>query len=220
MRHFLISKFLTKHLKGIFEIIAVILAIVVPYYELQTLIPQDPIIILEVEKLTMPSVYSLTGGISDQNYSLEYIKLYSYSDNPVNRATFKYDRYTKEVEVIESQKESPYAYIVSRELLQQAFGESDNFAFHFLADDRFTFSFQFEGMESEKVKFDCHVLAVDNHSVPCEVKEAGYISLFRGIPWYFLAAVIGVLFIIIIEVIAIFLKFGRKKVGGLKPVQD
>lgn len=202
-----------KYLKGSLEILGIILSLTIAYYELKEIIPTDPIIVLEIEKLKTPSdmpAYSLTGIVSDQDYSLESVRLAPYSENPIKRATFKYDHYTKDVDLIEIKTAKPYTYLVSRDLLQREFQEDNSFAFAFLDEQRFRFYFQFEGIEQENTQFECRVLTVDDHNIPCEIKGIGYLSLFRGIPWYFLAAGFGIALIIIIEIFDLFLKRGRK----------
>ncbi|RKZ88357.1 MAG: hypothetical protein DRR19_12630 [Candidatus Parabeggiatoa sp. nov. 1] len=202
-----------NYLKGSFEVFAIILALTVSYYELKEVIPSDAIIILEVEKLKTPRdtpEYLLTGVVADQEYVLDWVRIIPHSDNPVKRATFKYDHYTTDVNLTEITTTKPHEYLVSTKMLQTEFGD-DNFAFAFLDDNRFTFFFQFEGIETEKATFGCKVLAVENQTIPCEVRGKGYLSLFRGIPWYFLAAFFGILIIVLIELIDIFVKRGGRK---------
>jgi hypothetical protein len=205
-----------KYFKSSLEFFGIFLALLLSYYELKEVIPTDPIIILEFERLKTPHdmpAYLLTGTVSDQDYLLKSVRLTPDSKNPIKRATFKYDHYTKDVDLIKIQSAEPHTYLVSRELLQKNYGEDNSFSFEFLDEGRFIFYFQFEGIEIDKAKFECRVLTSTEKSVPCEIKEAGYLSLFRGIPWYFLAAFGGILLIIIIEVIDIFIKRKRKKVS-------
>lgn len=217
------------YLKSSIEILGIILSLTIAYYELKEVIPNDPIIVLEVELLKTPHdspAYLLTGVVSDQDYSLESVRLIPYSKNPVKRATFHYDNYTKDIDLIEIKTAMPYTYLVSKAHLQTAFGEDDSFSFDFLDNNRFNFYFQFQGVEPEKIQFECRVHTVENHKVPCEVREKGYLSLMRGIPWYFLAAGFGILLIIIIEVFDLFLKRKPKKTrrrtkkNRLTPDQD
>ena len=203
-----------QYLKSSLEFFSIFLALFISYHELKEVIPSDPIIILEIEKIKTPHdmpAYLLTGAISDQDYLLESVRLTPYSENIVKRATFKYEHYTKEVSLKEIKSAKPYTYLVSRELLQKKYGEDNSFSFEFLDEERFTFYFQFEGVETDKTKFECRVRSVDHKNIPCEVREVGYLSLFRGIPWYFLAVLVGILLIVIIEVIDIFFKRGGKK---------
>jgi hypothetical protein len=204
---------MSQYFKKTLEILGILLALIISYFELKEVIPTDPIIILEVEKLKTPHdmpAYILTGVAADQEYFLESVRLFPYSNNPIKRATFKYDKYPQDVDLIEITSAKPHSYLVSRELLQTAYNEDSSFAYEFLDDIRFIFYFQFEGVSKEKIKFECRVVTVDNHNVPCEIREKGYISLFRGIPWYFSAAIGGILLIIFIEVVDIFLRKKRK----------
>jgi hypothetical protein len=205
-----------QYLKGSLEIFGIISALLVSYYELREIIPADPLIVLEVEKLKTPHdapAYLLTGVVSDQEYLLESVKLIPHSENPVKRATFRYDQYTNDVELVKIQSTKPYTYLISRDLLQKEFKEDNSFSLAFLDEERFTFYFQFEGSEQQKTTYECKMFTVDNHSIPCEVKETGYLSLFRGIPWYFLAIFGGIFLIVIIEIADLFLKRGRTHRG-------
>jgi len=208
--------FIHQYFKRILEIVGILLGIVVSYYELSYLVPSEPLIILEVEKKT-PSTYSLTGAISDKDYSLKWVKLFPYSAIPVKQATFKYDQYTKEIDLTKSLHTTPYNYQVSKELLQNEFNQNNHFAFIFLDKDRFTFTFQFEDEETESVIFKCQILTKNDQEIPCEVKESGYRSLFRGIPWYLSATLIAILLIVFIEVVDLIRK---QKINrrGLQPL--
>jgi hypothetical protein len=213
-----------QYWKKSFEVLGIILALTISYFELKEVIPTDPIIILEVDKLKTPRdmpEYVLTGVTADQDYVLKSVRLFPYSSNPVKRAIFQYDKYANDVDLIEITTAKPHSFLVSKELLQKTFDEDNSFAFELLDDNRFIFYFQFEGIEKQKTKFECRILTVDNHSVPCEIREKGYISLFRGIPWYFSAVIGGILLIVLIEVIDIFLRRGHKKTrrqrGGKAP---
>lgn len=155
-----------------------ILAIIALFYEIGEYIPSEPAIILELEELEAPFAYSLTGADSDQNYLLDSIKIYPYFDHPIKRATFKYDRYIKEVDLTVSQQEQPHAYFISKVLLQSEF-EEPNFQFEFLDDNRLTFNFQFEEGKQNKPNFECKVGIVDK-SVPCKVVEKSFFS-----SWYY-----------------------------------
>ncbi|MDM8558096.1 hypothetical protein [Candidatus Parabeggiatoa sp. HSG14] len=205
-----------QYLKNGLEIFGIISALLVSYYELREIIPADPIIVLEVQKLKTPHnapAYLLTGVVSNQDYLLESVKLVPYSENPVRQAIFQYDKYTDDVELIKIKSTDPYTYLISRDLLQKKFEEDSSFSFAFLDKERFTFYFQFEGSEQEKVKFECQMFTVNNHNIPCKVRETGYLSLLRGIPWYFLAIFGGIFLIVVIEVIDLFLKRGHSSRG-------
>jgi len=199
-------------LKNSLEFLAITLAIVLSYYELKDAIPNESLIVFEVEKLQTSQdtpTYSLTGVVADQDYFLESVRIIPYSDTPVTRKTFTYGNYKKEVELTKISTSEPPTYLISRNLLKQQLKEDDSFSWAFLDDDSFKFLFEFKGAEPEKIKFECKVQAIENKSVPCEIKEQDYMSLYRGIPWYFLVIGIG-LFIIIIEVFYIWLRNPKK----------
>ena len=187
---------MSQYLKGSLEVFIIVLSLVLTYYELKEAIPSDSNIILEVDKSR--NMYSLTGVVADQDYLLESVRIFPYSDNAIKQATFKYDHYPKNADLTEIPSTTPHSYLVSRELLQTQFEEDDSFAFEFLDNNRFTFYFQFEGPEKQKATFECRVITVENHSVSCEIRGKGYLSLFRGIPWYFLAIFVGILVIVLI----------------------
>ncbi len=199
---------MSQYLKGSLEVFAIVLSLIVAYYELKEVIPSDSNIILEVDKSR--NMYSLTGVVSDQDYLLESVRIFPYSDNPIKQATFKYDHYPQNVDLTEIESTTPHSFLVSRELLQKQFEEDDSFAFEFLDNNRFTFYFQFEGTGKQKATFECRMITVENHSVSCEIRGKGYLSLFRGIPWYFLAVFFGILVIVLIELIDTFLRRRRK----------
>jgi hypothetical protein len=160
------------------DILVAVLAIIALFYEIIEYFPPESVIILEVKTLEPPFTYSLTGADSDQNYLLESVKIYPYFDQPIKRATFKYDHYIKEVDLKVSQKEQPHAYFVSKAFLQNEFGK-EGFQFEFLDDNRFTFHFQFDAGEQNQPDFECKVIVVDK-SVPCKVVDESLIS-----SWYY-----------------------------------
>jgi len=161
------------------EFVFYILTIVVLFYQINEYISTEPLIVLEVEQPETSFTYSLTGSASDQDYLLEYIKIYPHSDVPIKRASFQYDHYKKEVNLKKSQIEEPPVYIVSRELLQQEYGK-EGFRFDFLENDRFKFNFQFDNKE-KKPRFECQAVTLKQR-VPCEVMEKGFFS-----SWYAIA---------------------------------
>ncbi|RKZ80511.1 MAG: hypothetical protein DRR19_23505 [Candidatus Parabeggiatoa sp. nov. 1] len=157
------------------EIIFHILTMVVLFLEIHSHFPSEPMIRLEVEKSDTPSAaYSLIGADSDQDYSLEYLKIYPRLDSDfVKQATFQYNYY-KEVDLKESQIEQPTAYIISRELLQKEFGE-EGFHFAFLSENNhFQFNFLFEDSKQNEPQFECQAVAMAENvgqiiNIPCKV---------------------------------------------------
>jgi len=196
-----ITNVMNKYLKGTLEIGGFALILVGSYYWAIDLAPKEPRIILEVEQLKTAfadaPAYALTGVVSDQPYSLESVKIYPKSSGSIKRATFKYDIYPQ-VDLLKNQGTIPN-YGISKDLLQQQLGEDSHFLFEFLDGDRFTFSFQFEGIAKKKPQFECKIFTADKASVPCEVKKKGYLSLFRGIPWWMVGFVLGFIWIVLIE---------------------
>ncbi|RKZ47498.1 MAG: hypothetical protein DRR16_24710 [Candidatus Parabeggiatoa sp. nov. 3] len=177
--HTFIKSILPKGLilKGL-DILVAVLAIIALSYEISDYFLSE-FVILELEELETPFTYSLTGADSDQNYLLEYVKIYPYFDHPVKLATFKYDHYVEKLDLKISQKEQPQAYFVSKEFLENEFGKQ-GFQFEFLDDNRLTFHFQFDAGEQNKPPdFECKIGIVDN-SVPCKVVEKSLIS-----SWYY-----------------------------------
>ncbi len=154
------------------DFIVAVLAVIALLYEITEYFPSEPVIILELTELETPFTYSLTGADSDQNYLLEYIKIYPYSDHPIKQAIFKYDHYIKKVNLKISKKEQPQGYFISKKILQDEFEES-SFQFEFLDDDRFSFNFQF--IDEEQPKFECKVVIIDK-SIPCKVVKNSYFS--------------------------------------------
>ncbi|MEK8016169.1 MAG: hypothetical protein VSS75_004815 [Candidatus Parabeggiatoa sp.] len=181
-----------------------ILTMTVLSLEIYSHFSHEPIIKLEVEK--SDSTYSLVGMDLDQDYSLEYVKIYPLFDSSVEpveaEATFQYDHYKDEVKLKESEIEKPKAYVISRELLQDKL-KDENFLFRFLYDERFKFYFKFkEGIENEP-QFECQIVALKDNffkeDIPCEVVEKdssffakvniyGMFLVLLGVFWYMLAA--------------------------------
>jgi hypothetical protein len=197
----------------VIEIVFYILTIIVLFNQINEYIPTEPLIVLEVEALETSSAYSLTGSASDQDYLLEYIKIYPHSKVPIKQASFHYDYYKKDVNLKKIQIEEPTAYIISKELLQQAYGK-EGFRFDFLENDRFKFNFEFD-QKVEKLKFECQVVTVKQR-VPCEVVEKGFLLS----SWY--AIVVHYSFyalIITVIVVFWFFRYNKRKeeIGGHFP---
>jgi hypothetical protein len=156
------------------------------------------LIVFEIEQASDLPKYSITGSISDRpSYTLELVKIYPRSNQPIKKATFKYNGY-QEIELIKAQKK-PY-YKVSTKFLQQQLGEDQNFLFKFLDNHRIIFAFEFE-QQAKNAEPDCQVFAQDNTEIPCEIREKGYLSLFKNIPWFLAAPALGFLWYLLIELI-------------------
>ncbi|RKZ91729.1 MAG: hypothetical protein DRR19_06425 [Candidatus Parabeggiatoa sp. nov. 1] len=196
--------------KRMWQFLGFIFALVVSYYWLTVRIPTDPLIVLEVgQPANDVSEYTITGVVSDKPYWLDTVKILPHCDHPVKQATFKYDIY-KGVDLKVNPNTQPPTYWVDKALLQQTLAEKDQpFSFEFLDKERFTFSFQFEAPETTLAEFECQVFTADNRNVPCQVREKGYLSLFRGIPWFGISSILGIILIVLIEIVYAFKK--RKK---------
>jgi len=195
MHTYMKSFFSQKTIMNWLDFLVAVLAIIALSYEISGNLPSESLIILEVEALETPFAYSLTGADSDQGYLLESVKIYSHLDHLIKRATFKYDRYVKEVDLKVSQKEQPNAYFVSKAFLQNEFGKQ-GFQFEFLNDNRFTFKFYFDEGQSGEPEFECKAIVVDK-SVPCKVVEKSLVS-----SWYY---TMGLSVFLLIAIIVIWL---------------
>jgi tetratricopeptide (TPR) repeat protein len=191
-----------KHSKRMWEFLGLIFALVVSYYLLPVRIPTKPLIVLEVEQLANDiSKYAITGVVSDKPYLLDMVKILPTSDHPVKQATFKYDIYTQAVDLKLKHNTEPPTYWIDKASLQYTLAEKEkHFRFEFLDQKRFTFYFQFEAPETTLAEFKCQIFTADNRKVPCQVREKGYLSLFRGIPWFGIGTILGIILIILIEI--------------------
>ncbi len=206
-----------KHSKLMWEFLGFIFGLLISYYWLTDRIPTQPLIVLEVEQLSNEvSKYAITGVVSDQSYVLDTVKIFPKSEHPVKQATFKYDIYTQLVDLKLNPNTNPKTYWIDKSLLQQSLAEKEkDFSFEFLDEDRFTFYFQFEAPKSTLAEFECQVFTADNRKVPCQVREKGYLSLFRGIPWFGSGTILGIILIILIEIRYAFKK--RRHNVGYQP---
>lgn len=202
-----------KYSQRMWEFVGVIFALMVSYYLLTDRIPTEPLIVLEVGQLTNEvSEYAIMGVVSDKSYSLDTVKIFPHCEHPVKQATFKYDIYTQAVDLKVNTTTQPPTYWVDKTSLQQTLAEKDNhFSFKFLDKERFTFYFQFEAPETTPAEFECKVFTADNRNVPCEVREKGYLSLFRGLPWFGIGSIFALILIVLIEIVYAFKKQRHKE---------
>jgi tetratricopeptide (TPR) repeat protein len=191
-----------KHSKLMWDFLGVIFALLISYYWLTDRIPTGPVIVLEVERLNNElAKYAIKGVISDQPYALEKVKIIPHSAHSVKKARFKYHNYIQAVDLIIHRNTEPPTYSIDKSALQRTLAATDkHFRFEFLTQEPFTFSFEFEVSETRPVEFECQVFTTDNQKVPCQVREKGYLSLFRGIPWFASGALLGIILIILIEI--------------------
>ena len=171
-----------KHMKAgkIVEYIFHILTITILFLEIHSHFPPESVIRLEVEQQSeeTSSIYSLIGSSSDQNYSLEYVKIYLLdSQVKLKEAKFEYQHY-KSIDLKEQKIEKFRTFLVSRKSLQTEFGK-EGFHFAFLSEDNhFKFNFSIEG-ENEP-QFECQTVAIKagisgqlvKEVIPCEIGES------------------------------------------------
>jgi len=200
--------FNNQYAKITLDVLAFISALLISYYLFGDKIPKQPVIILEVgQSANEVSEYTITGVISDKHYLLDTVKIFPHCDHPIKQATFKYDIYTQTVDLKINPNTQPPTYWIDKTSLQQTLAEKDNhFSFEFLDKERFTFHFQFEAPKTTLAKFKCKVFTADNRNVPCEVREKGYLSLFRGIPWFGIGSILALILIVLIEIVYAFKK--------------
>jgi len=166
-----------KHMNAgkIVEYIFHILTMIVLFLEIHSHFPSESVIRLEVEQQSeeASSAYSLIGSSSDQNYSLEYVKIYLLNSQVKlkEKAKFEYQYY--EPIDLEAHKIGKFrTFLVSRKSLQTEFGK-EGFHFAFLSEDNhFQFNFLFEG--ENELQFECQAVATAETvgqltNIPCEV---------------------------------------------------
>jgi len=160
----------------IVEFIFHALTMTVLFLEIHSHFPPESVIRLEVEQSETPYAYSLIATDSDQDYSLEYVKIYLLdSQAKVKQATFQY-HYYNEIDLKENQIEKFKTFLVSRKSLQDQFGE-EGFHFAFLSENKhFKFNFLFEEGKPNELQFECQVVAIAETvgqiiNIPCKVGE-------------------------------------------------
>ncbi|OQW92905.1 MAG: hypothetical protein BWK78_00125 [Thiotrichaceae bacterium IS1] len=209
-----VENFYQTHLKPLYkqesfwQPLALIMVMVVTFYWFKDYNPTTPTILFEVEKdTTSPTTtYLAKGVVSDKPYILESVEISLPEKPAVTQVTFKYDIYNKEVAI---SKRPAGTYEVSKGDLQQALGKND-LKFQFPpANGNFLFSFQFEkDLEKGQTVFnECKALSASKENIDCgKPKGKGYLSYFRGIPWY---AIATVLYFIAFGVIRVFFIFKK-----------
>jgi tetratricopeptide (TPR) repeat protein len=200
--------FNNQYAKITLDVLVFISALLISYYLFGDKIPKQPVIILEVgQSANDVSEYTITGVVSDKPYLLDTVKILPHCEHPVKQATFKYDIYTQAVDLKVNSNTQPPTYWIDKTSLQQTLAENDNhFSFKFLEKERFTFDFQFDAPKTTQAEFECQVFTADNHKVPCQVREKGWLSLFRGIPWIVIGSILAIILIVMIERIYAFKK--------------
>ena len=195
-----------KYSKRMWEFLGVIFALVVSYY-LPILDPTN--IVLEVEKTAIDNVstYIITGVVSDKPYSLNKVEIIPNRVHLAESAKFEYNN-TKVVNLLDSnvdQDTQRPTYWIDKASLPPEFSD----------EKPFKFEFQFKASETTPMNFECKFFTADNSNVSCEVKGKDYQSLLRGIPWFGIGTILGIILIVLIEIFYAFKK-RRANVGYQK----
>jgi tetratricopeptide (TPR) repeat protein len=194
----LLKNFVITYAKRISQVIGFAVILVI-FYFLAKNFPTT--ILLEIEQADDQSRYSLVGVPSSENYLLDSLQIIILnSSQPKKPPTFEYKHYQPIKLAVVPQTRTP-TYQINSELLQQLpinefeYPSSTNKPLHFV------FDFQFAEKSSSKVDFACQAATTDQTPVECQVKQIGYGSLLRGIPWWQIGTILGVIFIMLIEFI-------------------
>jgi tetratricopeptide (TPR) repeat protein len=195
----LLKRFAMTYAKRISQVIGLVIGLMISYFLAENF---PTTILLEIEQADDYSRYSLVGVPSSENYLLDSLQIIILNSNqPQKPPTFEYEHY-KPIELAAVSNTKTPAYQVNRELLQKQWSITE-FKYPFSAKQplHFVFSFQFAKENSSKVDFACQAATTDQTPVECQVKQIGYGSLLRGIPWWQIGSILGVIFIILIEII-------------------
>jgi tetratricopeptide (TPR) repeat protein len=201
----IIKNFYHNYSKRVWQVCGIVLAFVVSSLVTKDF-PSGILLEVEVEMASDGSRYSLTGVPSSENYLLGFIQISYHSGNLNDLPTFEYDIY-KPIELTAIPKTITPVYWINKELLQTKL-EIENQAFQYpfaqqKEDERFIFSFLLDD-GGKKVDFTCQAATIDKSDISCQVKEKGYISILRGIPWYHVGSVLGIFWIFLFEIIFAF----------------
>ncbi len=174
--------------------LGIVLIFIVSYlFFSQRLFP--PGIVLEVEQLPDKSTYLLENVPSDGPHHLQSITI--YLDGIVNESPkFKYKNFTKEIDLIKGDS-AQLSYGMNKDKLQQELKNVTSFEYEKENSIRFTFK-----AKDLKFKEECQASDINGKDIPCQVKEKGYLSVFRGIPWWVMA-IFGVTIWILVVVEAV-----------------
>ncbi|NJO14769.1 MAG: tetratricopeptide repeat protein [Thioploca sp.] len=176
--------------------LGIVLIFIVSYlFFSQRLFP--PGIVLEVEQLPDESTYLLENVPSAIPYHLQSITI--DLDETVNfekSPKFKYKNYTKEIDLIKGS--STLQYGIDKDRLQQELQEFEVTSFEYEEENSLQFIFKARNL---KFKEECKASNTNGKDIPCQVKEKGYLSIFRGIPWWAIAIALIIIWIIVVEVV-------------------
>ncbi|EDN70613.1 hypothetical protein BGP_0979 [Beggiatoa sp. PS] len=201
----LAKKFVATYIKQISQATALIVCLVFSYWIAEDLdLPST--ILLEIEQPD-DSHYFLTGVASSENYVLESMDIMILDTiTPQELPTFEYQHYKTVNLVIVSHTKTP-TYQVNTGLLQNQLQQKIVFQYPSSKPDKlgsFTFDIQFPKDSQSKIDFACQATTTKQEPVACKVKQKGYYSLLRGIPWWGMSLLLFMSLFIIIEIVFAF----------------
>lgn len=141
--------------------------------------------------------YTLTAiPSSDESIQLEFIK-FSFDMGSLKLLDFSYNGYEKNLPLNNINKD----FTVDKQFLLDNFPKLEAKKIIYPSKNR-QFDFQFELTFSEKIRqpinFKCKVKAIDQRKIDCGVKQYGFFSIFRAIPWLGQVFIIWLLSIVVI----------------------
>jgi len=197
-----VKKFYQTYQKRILQVIGFTIGLVIPYYFWVENFPTT--ILLEIEQANDSSRYSLVGVPSSENYSLDSLQIIILNSSQLKKLpTFEYQHH-QPIELAVIPNTRAQVYQVNKELLQKQLSKPiTEFKYPYSTNKplHFVFDFQFAEKSSSKVDFACQAATTDQTPVECQVKQIGYGSLLRGIPWWQIGTIFGIIFFMLIEFI-------------------
>ncbi|GEM_PF-1382800 len=194
------KKSILTYQKQIAQVTFFVLSLVISYF-LPVGFP--PGLLFEIGK-TNDNDYQLISVPSSKSHSLAFIQM--AIDNPnvqPKEASFKYENYKPVVLMTPLTDTETPTYQIDSALLKLK--ENTFFQYPFFEQDKstplpFIFAFQFDNNITQNVEFKCKAKDGETSNVGCEVRPKGYGSLLRGIPWWMIGTLLGILLVIFIEI--------------------
>lgn len=194
----LIKRFSMSHAKKLIQVAGTLVILVVTYLAIEKF--YYPVgIVLEVDSQEQLN-YQLMGISSSEKYQLEAIQIQIESDVAPQESTFSYKNYAEKK--VEKKEDTAQTYQVDTNWIRQKLPNIDSFEYPSQENIfSFTFQFQFEDKTDPKLVFGCSAISTQQTKIDCKVKQRGYASLLRGIPWWLIGSVASIIFIVLIELV-------------------
>lgn len=194
-----VKRVIQNYQKRIAQVMAFVVSLYVSYFlpvEFPSFLPVKfpSNLLFEIEKADHN--YHLKSVPSSEPHLLASIQTIITNPNIQPReATFKYENYKPVALTPLANTETPTYQIDGEDTLQYPFFEPNQ-----PTPSPFIFTFQFDNNINRNVEFKCK--AVDTGKIPvgCEVKQIGYHSILRGIPWWMIGTLFGLLLVIFFEI--------------------